>query len=456
MNNNQNILYTGETGVGKSVIVKDFLLNPGEDSDLVSAFVNFSGKTTTKNLQDAFEGNLEAKRKTLLGPPGGKKMIFFIDDVNMPQLDRYGSQPPCELLRQTIDSGGFYDTKKLIFKQIKDTKFVCACAPPSGGRSPVTPRLFRHFNMIWIPDLSSVSMKTIFTSILKGFLDLNETSGLNIFADPIIKASVDIYNKTIKDFLPTPTKCHYTFNLRDLSKVVQGMLMIHLPDLENKEYLVYLWLNETFRVFRDRLINEKDREKFSVLSHEIMEGYLDMEWKLEDFKEVLFGDFEKMDSKRYLKLSDISVLIPRLDGVLELYNAENPPMSLVFFGDCIQHLTRASRILSQQRGNAMLVGVGGSGRRSMAKLASHIRGMKNFSIEIAKNYRDKEFHEDIKYLLRASSIDNIPQAFIFSDTQIVKESFLEDINNLLNSGEIPNLFPPDEKAAICDDMSKAA
>jgi dynein heavy chain len=256
MNNSQNILYTGETGVGKSVIVKDFLLNPGEDSDLVSAFVNFSGKTTTKNLQDAFEGNLEAKRKTLLGPPGGKKMIFFIDDVNMPQLDRYGSQPPCELLRQTIDSGGFYDTKKLIFKQIKDTRFVCACAPPSGGRSPVTPRLFRHFNMIWIPDLSSVSMKTIFTSILKGFLDLNETSGLNIFADPIIKASVDIYNKTIKDFLPTPTKSHYTFNLRDLSKVVQGMLMIHLPDLENKEYLVYLWLNETFRVFRDRLIND--------------------------------------------------------------------------------------------------------------------------------------------------------------------------------------------------------
>jgi dynein heavy chain len=48
----------------------------------------------------------------------------------------------------------------------------------------------------------------------------------------------------------------------------------------------------------------------------------------------------------------------------------------------------------------MLVGVGGSGRRSMSKLASYIRGMKNFSIEISKNYRDKEFHEDIKYLLR--------------------------------------------------------
>ena len=77
-----NVLFGGETGVGKSVIVKDFLMTG--DPNFVSAFVNFSGKTSCKNLQDAFEGNLEAKRKTLLGPPAGKKMIFFIDDVNMP------------------------------------------------------------------------------------------------------------------------------------------------------------------------------------------------------------------------------------------------------------------------------------------------------------------------------------------------------------------------------------
>jgi dynein heavy chain len=86
---NFNLLITGETGVGKSVIVKDFLNNTPEE--YVSAFVNFSGKTTAQNLQAAFEGNLEAKRKTLLGPPGGKRMIFFIDDLNMPQLDTYGS-----------------------------------------------------------------------------------------------------------------------------------------------------------------------------------------------------------------------------------------------------------------------------------------------------------------------------------------------------------------------------
>ena len=157
---------------------------------MVSAFVNFSGKTQSKNLQDVFESKLEKKRKTLLGPPGGKKMIFFLDDVNMPQLDRYGSQPPIELLRQTIDNGGIYDTKKFHFKHIAETYFACACAPPSGGRNEVTPRLFRHFNMIWFPDLSIKSMELIFSSILKGFLELNTSSSLEIFAESIVRASV--------------------------------------------------------------------------------------------------------------------------------------------------------------------------------------------------------------------------------------------------------------------------
>jgi len=309
--------------------------------------------------------------------------------------------------------------------------------------------------MVWVPALSEGSMKVIFTSILKGFLDLNEGSGLNMFADPVIRASVDLYQRTIQDFLPTPAKCHYTFNLRDLSKVVQGILMIRLQSLDSKASLVYLWIHETFRVFRDRLIDQSDRDKFSKNAHEKLEQYLDMEWQLKDYEHLLFGNFES-PAREYGKLSEVNALIPRLNSFLEVYNADNAPMNLVFFGDCIQHLSRIARVLAQARGNAMLVGVGGSGRRSMARLGANMNEQKTFSIEISKNYREKEFHEDIRTLLRKSAIDNEQLVFLFSDTQIVKESFLEDINNLLNSGEIPNLFPADEKIAICDEMAARA
>jgi dynein heavy chain, axonemal len=55
---------------------------------------------------------------------------------------------------------------------------------------------------------------------LKGYFELKTGGTITIYADPITKSAVSIYQKTIQEFLPTPTKCHYTFNLRDLSKVV--------------------------------------------------------------------------------------------------------------------------------------------------------------------------------------------------------------------------------------------
>ena len=453
---NHNVLISGDTGVGKSVITADYLTKADPDA-YASGFINFSGKTTSKNLKDAFESKLEKKRKTLLGPPGGKKMIFFIDDVNMPQYDEYFSQPPVELLRQTIDSGGFYDLEILKFKEVKDTNFVTACAPPGGGRNEVTPRLFRHFNMVWIPALSKKSMELIFSSILRGFLELNPKSSLDMFSDAIVRASVEIYGKTIKEFLPTPTKCHYTFNLRDMSKVVQGILEIKHRNLEDKEMLVSIWIHEIFRVFRDRLINIQDNDKFNDVVTKLMQKHLNVDWEKDQFVDILFGDFDGGPDRDYIKLAEPEALVPRLNDYLESYNVSSTsPMNLVFFNDAIYHLTRISRILRSQRGNALLVGVGGSGRRSLATLAGHMQDMTCFSIEIAKNYREKEWHEDLKELLFSVGAEDQQKVFIFSDSQILHESFLEDINNILNAGEVPNLFASEDYDNIVETLRAKA
>ena len=215
--------------------------------------------------------------------------------------------------------------------------------------------------------------------------------------------------------------------------------------IEDKEYLVKLYMCETYRVFRDRLIDEKDRQKFSEDSHEVLENYLGLDWELADFQNVIFGDFDNPDSF-YMMLGSVDDLRPKLADQLQIYNYANSPMDLVFFEDCVQHLARIARILRQQRGNAMLVGVGGSGRRSMAMFGASFNKMTTYQIEITKTYSEKDWHENIRQLLRMCALedDKIVQ-FLFSDTQIVFESFLEDINNLLNSGEIPNLFAPDER-----------
>jgi dynein heavy chain len=99
----------------------------------------------------------------LTGAPHGKRVIILIDDLNMPKLDTYGSQPPIELLRQYQDFGGVYDREKLTWKEIQDVTLTAACAPPGGGRNNVSPRFFRHFAMLAIPSPSEHSLKHMFT-----------------------------------------------------------------------------------------------------------------------------------------------------------------------------------------------------------------------------------------------------------------------------------------------------
>ena len=160
---NMSVLYTGGTGVGKSMVAKGLLQSVSEKANYVPVFINFSAQTSSKRTQEMIEGKLEKKRKNILGAPTGKRVIIFVDDLNMPKLDTYGSQPPIELLRQYQDFGGMYDREKLFWKEFQDVTICAACAPPGGGRNPVTPRFVRHFCMLTIPSPSEHSLKTMFT-----------------------------------------------------------------------------------------------------------------------------------------------------------------------------------------------------------------------------------------------------------------------------------------------------
>lgn len=417
--------------------------------------------------------------------------MLFEDDFNMPRKTssespfQPGNQPfflsslvtliflplALELIRLWMDYQGWYDRLKCTWKYVLDSQLLTVMGHPGGGRNEICQRTQSRFALLNFVFPASTQIVRIFESILSAkFVDFeNEIKQLS---SSIAIATLNVYKAVSTDFLATPEKFHYLFNIRDVAKVVQGILMCNRRSVYSPESMIRLWVHECQRVFADRFIRtskSNDELKFKEILMSKMSESLSKDWgtvmadALDPKLGPIFSGFlteasEEDASIVYEEVIDYFKIRSIVEEKLEDYNLEPKliPMDLAMFKDAIMHVCRIHRILIQPRGNAMLVGVGGSGRSSLTKLAAFIANMTTFSIEITKNYRLIEFREDIKRLYLTAGCDNKGVCFLFNDTQIKEESFLEDVNNILSSGVVPNLFGKDEVPGILDALRKPA
>ncbi|KAG8235431.1 hypothetical protein J437_LFUL015496 [Ladona fulva] len=290
----------------------------------------------------------------------------------------------------------------------------------------------------------------------------------------LVDGTLQVYKQSIATFLPIPAKSHYVFNLRDFARVIRGVLLVPASHLADPEKLIRLWIHESYRVFYDRLIDNSDRKVFFEIMNKYcyesmrqrMEKMLtnfippeDDSLKDDHIRNLFFGNYMEPDAdpKIYDEVSDFDSLVKKMEYYLDEYNLMTKrPMNLVMFKFAIEHISRISRVLAQDNGHALLVGIGGSGRKSNTHLAAFMAGMECFQVEITKSYGRSEWIEDLKALLKKTGLEGKPTVFLFSDTQVKSESFIEDISILLNTGDVPNLFPADEKAEILEGIQEKA
>ncbi|XP_078466584.1 dynein axonemal heavy chain 12 [Lampetra planeri] len=470
------LLFVGPTGTGKSVYIKNKLMNNLDKERYLPFFVNFSAQTSANQTQNIIMSKLDKRRKGVFGPPMGKRSVIFVDDMNMPALEKFGAQPPIELLRQFFDHGNWYDLKDTSKIRLEDLQLLAAMGPPGGGRNAVTARFLRHFNICTINSFSDETMVHIFSSIMAFYLRNNDfPPEFFTVGNQIVSATLEVYKKAMQNLLPTPTKSHYTFNLRDFSRVVQGVLLLRREAADGRRSMLRLFVHEVYRVFHDRLVDDQDRRWLYGLSRDLLRDHFKESFDAvfenlkeegrplcqEDMRKLMFGDYmnpDLMDEERlYAEVPSVQQFSSVVEQCLEEYNQTHKNrMNLVIFGYVLEHLSRISRVLKQPGGHALLVGVGGSGRQSLTRLATAMSGMALFQPEISKSYGHTEWREDVKALLKSAGAKGQKTVFLITDTQIKQESFLEDIDNLLNTGEVPNLFAADERQDIMEAVRPVA
>uniref|UniRef100_A0A8D0L4V2 Dynein axonemal heavy chain 11 n=1 Tax=Sphenodon punctatus TaxID=8508 RepID=A0A8D0L4V2_SPHPU len=424
------VMLVGNAGVGKTVFVEERLGNISED--YVVSKVPFNYYTTSAALQRILEKALEKKAGRNYGPIGNKKLIYFIDDMNMPEVDMYGTVQPHTLIRQQIDYGHWYDRQKLTVKEIHNCQYV-ACMNPTAGSFTINPRLQRHFTVFALNFPSADALNTIYSKILDFHFQRHPFNPLVLKSSPaVVQAAIWLHQTMVQNFLPTAIKFHYIFNLRDLSNVFQGILFATPESVKHPNDLI-LWLFICCHV----ALTVKCIDSLGVEDHILLQHPL------------LYCHFANgVADPHYMPVRDWEMLRKILTETLESYNEFNASMNLVLFEDAMQHVCRISRILEVPRGYALLIGVGGSGKQSLSRLAAYISSLEVFQITLKKDYGVQDLRVDLANLYIKTGAKNMPTVFLLKDAQVPDERFLVLINDLLASGEVPDLFSDEDVDAI--------
>jgi dynein heavy chain len=443
--NRHAVMLVGGAGTGKTTIIADKLRNLSPETHSYMN-INLNCFTDSMLLQGAMESVLEKKTGRTFGPPGSKRLVYFIDDLNMPEVDKYGTQQPIALLRQLFDYAGWYSRDKLTWREINSVQCV-SCLNPTAGSFFIDKRLQRSYCSFAVQLPAPEVLEYVFNSILSAHLEAFSPDVQKMGAK-IVKASIDLQKMVADNFMPTAIKFHYIFNLRDIGNVFEGLLRSEPAHYTNSMAVIRLWVHECERVFADRLITEQDMSRY----FELVEGVSKKQFDGVNQEQVLtrpniFTTFtfnSNEDERPYTGISDAEKLRSIVKEKLDEYNENNAVMNLVLFDMAVEHICRITRTIDKPRGNCLLVGVGGSGKQSLSRLSSFICGCEVFQITVTSSFGVNDFKENLLTLFTKAGIKGQPTSFVLVDSQIVNERFLVMLNDFLASGNIPDVFATNE------------
>jgi len=473
------VLVIGPTGVGKTQIINSELAHK-KPEDFLIIKMNFTAKLMPETVQQNFMTRVDKKKRGTFGPKQvSQKGIWFIDDLNLPAPDTYGFQAPLELLRQYVEFGGWYEMEDHKMINIVDFSLICSIAPPGGSRSTIPARLYRHFFVFSMAENNPTILIRIFSKIVK-WISLKKN--LNEDAQRVlgfgVESSIELFQILSEHLKPTPAKPHYFFNLRDISKVFQGINLIDSREFaKGANKISRMWIHETCRVMFDRLTYQRDKEiffsklkqvmgpklraQFEVVLQEIVPKGYKIEDSYTELEKIMFTDLlseaAEASERECNEHPDLSLIRKKVEMELEEFNVtRKESMNICIFDFAVLQILKICRILRLDKSHGVLIGLGGSGRQTLTKLSSYIMGQQMVTLEVHKNYTQDKWRTDVKKILADASLTSKCSCLAITESQSNNQHLMQDIDSMLNLGEIPNLYDHEEFLKFLEKLKEKA
>ena len=343
---------------------------------------------------------------------------------------------------------------KARFVRIRGVSFVCACNPATdAGRTELNPRLLASAPVVYVGAPTKPALRCIYGAFAEAAL--RPAPELAPLAPALAAACLDAYHGIAAEFCGDAARAkqaHYVTSPRELSRWIRGVrgAVTRSEGPPDGQGMVRAWLHAATAMFRSRLVSSEERGRCDRILDEAARRHFGALATPSALQRpiVMPEDVEARGADALSRPPTAQDVLEHFDArAASFAAAEGMDRPVVMFEAAIDALLNMCSTLRTPLGHLMLLGPPGSGRALLSRLAAHVCGLRLVRINAHRRYTAANFEEDLRDMLLEAGGKGTPTLFLFDEANALDSSFLERLNALLTSGEVPGLFSPGEEMA---------
>ncbi|KAK2517344.1 Dync2h1 [Columba guinea] len=472
-NNKQPFLLVGPEGCGKGMLLH-YAFSQLRSTQI--ATIHCSAQTTSQHLLQKLSQTcivISTNTGRVYRPKDCERLVLYLKDINLPKPDKWGTSTLVSFLQQVLTYQGFYD-ENLEWVGLENIQIVASMsAGGTLGRHKLTSRFTSIVRLCAIDYPERDQLQTIYSAYLEPVLHKNLKNhpvwGSLPKIHQLAGSMVQVYEQVRAKFT-VDDHSHYLFTPCILTQWVLGLFRYDLvggSSIQTIDYVLEIVVYEARCLFRDKIVGLKELHVFDNVLMKVFQG----DWGsdvLDNMADVFYvtwgacreafmtpGQALPPHGRPLGRLNSTDLKDVIQKGIIH-YGRDKKEVEILLFQEVLSYMSKVDRVLSFPGGSLLLAGRSGVGRRTVTSLVSHMHGAVLITPKISRGYELKQFKNDLKYVMELAGIEAQQVVLLLEDYQFVHSTFLEMINSLLSSGEVPGLYKIEELEALLSPLKDQA